>query len=296
MTTNTQQDVHPFEAAGLGTAPFNFIRYEYFVGNRAFVAYATGGTVFANSSHSVTGCDLCGTAIKNQYFVGDSTGRVFKLGSECIRKLDQRMYKASRELRNAALRSVRDADRQAAARKRTEAERAAREAEQTAWIEANPWWTALLNHERAKLDTTIQSLAASFARYGTLTENQQKLAQNTLERWQRPAAEVPLCSSRTTVRGIVLAVKEDDRSFYPSMKALIEVTAPNGGTYKLWGSRPTVRGSGFGPYNKANIVEKGDTVEFDAVITRSDRDPSFGFFSRATKVRIVSKLNPPGVA
>lgn len=293
MTTNTESTVHPFEAAGLGKAPFNFIRYEYFTGGRAFVAYAAGGSVFVNQHYHVTGCDYCGTPIKNQFFVGDSTGRVFKVGSECIRKVDQRMHAASRALRTSALRSVRDADRAAAARKAREEQQAQHEARKAAWIEANPWWSPLITHDRARLDATIQSLAASLARYGSLSDAQAKLARSTLERWQRPAAEVPLQSSRATVRGVVLAIKEDDRSFYPSLKALVEVTAPNGGTYRLWGSRPTVRGSGSGPYNKANIVEKGDIVEFDAEIKRSDRDPAFGFFSRATKVRIVTKFKQP---
>jgi hypothetical protein len=153
----------------------------------------------------------------------------------------------------------------------------------------------LIQHERAKVDTIVQSMAASLARYGKLSDAQAKLAKSILDRWLKPAAEVPLCNERTRVRGVVLSVKEKDHPTMLLYNALIEVTAPCGGTYRLWGTRPTIRGARYEEGCNANVVQKGDTVEFDAIITRSDRDRAFGFFNRATKVKIISKFVPPEV-
>jgi hypothetical protein len=47
--------------------------------------------------------------------------------------------------------------------------------------------------------------------------------------------------------------------------------------WAVWGSVPEAI---------AIEVEVGDTVTFTATVTRSDRDPKFGFFKRPTKAAI----------
>jgi hypothetical protein len=59
--------VHPFERAGLGKAPFRYL---------------------SSYRDNLTCCDYCGTAIVNVFIVGSADGQRFKVGCECIRKVD----------------------------------------------------------------------------------------------------------------------------------------------------------------------------------------------------------------
>lgn len=69
--------IHPFEAAGMGQAPFRFVGYE----RKAHVDYP-GATPRPGSS-----CDYCGTAIMDVFMVRSADGREFKVGCDCIRKV-----------------------------------------------------------------------------------------------------------------------------------------------------------------------------------------------------------------
>lgn len=78
------KQTHPFERAGLGRAPFKFVgHYE-----SKFQA-APGEPVKAGTS-----CDYCATAIMQVYRVRGSDGREFKVGSDCISKVDAKLTKA----------------------------------------------------------------------------------------------------------------------------------------------------------------------------------------------------------
>ena len=64
-TTGLSEELmHPFEFAGLGTAPFSYAGCE-----------DTKGT-----------CQFCGRAIATKYHVKDSTGKLFHVGCNCIEK------------------------------------------------------------------------------------------------------------------------------------------------------------------------------------------------------------------
>lgn len=67
---------HVFEVAGLGAAPYTFLRAE----TKTYQA-APGAPVQPGSS-----CDYCGTAITIEFWVRSADGRVFKTGCDCIRK------------------------------------------------------------------------------------------------------------------------------------------------------------------------------------------------------------------
>ena len=71
----TTRIVHPFEAAGLGLAPFKCIGHSV-----AKYQAAPGSPIQPGSS-----CDYCGTAIMDVYQVRSANGREFKVGSDCIR-------------------------------------------------------------------------------------------------------------------------------------------------------------------------------------------------------------------
>lgn len=61
--------IHPWESSGLGTAPFQFFRFE-------------------RHETKVATCDVCGQRIKNVFWVNDAKGNIFRAGSECIQKVE----------------------------------------------------------------------------------------------------------------------------------------------------------------------------------------------------------------
>jgi hypothetical protein len=131
-------------------------------------------------------------------------------------------------------------------------------------------------------ERTIRDIVARLARWGnisdkamaylkTLVEKLPERDKIDAERAATRAAEdaaadpVPEVTGRIKVEGEILCVKEKNGRFGPSLKMLVK--APAG--YKLWGSVP-----------RGLDAKRGDKVEFMASITRSDKDPKFGFFNR----------------
>lgn len=76
--------LHPFERAGLGKAPFRFVGMTV----SKFQA-APGEPVRAGSS-----CDYCPSAIMKVYWIQSADGREFKVGCECVRKVDAKLAKS----------------------------------------------------------------------------------------------------------------------------------------------------------------------------------------------------------
>lgn len=82
-TTTTENEnlvgttVHAFELAGLGRAPFKYVRME------VKLHQAPGEVARAGST-----CDYCGTAITNCFWLRSADGREFKVGCDCIAKAD----------------------------------------------------------------------------------------------------------------------------------------------------------------------------------------------------------------
>lgn len=94
MKTENSQDVgkHAFELAGLGRAPFRF------VGMSENAYRLPDGSSKAGGS-----CDFCGTAIRWECRVQSADGNFFKVGCDCIAKVDDsglmKAYKTSPEYR-----------------------------------------------------------------------------------------------------------------------------------------------------------------------------------------------------
>ncbi len=108
-------NVHPFEAAGLGKAPFKFIgHYE-----SKFQA-CPGAPVKAGSC-----CDYCPASIMQVFMVRSADGKEFKVGSDCIMKVDDRELVAAVKVVEAV---AAKAKRLAAASKRREAAKVAKSA------------------------------------------------------------------------------------------------------------------------------------------------------------------------
>lgn len=112
--------MHPFEKAGLGAAPYKFIGLEVKVG--PIVLSTAGGvtTTVGAPGQPMGCCTYCYTGIANCYKVRSADGNEFIVGSECIRKVeDKGLISAVRKTETAA-RKARAAERIAAARARLE--------------------------------------------------------------------------------------------------------------------------------------------------------------------------------
>lgn len=72
--------MHPFEEAGFGKAPYRFdgVRRNWF-------------TAFPGDPGKPGGsCDYCGQGIANEFWVKSADGRRFKVGCDCIAKLERK--------------------------------------------------------------------------------------------------------------------------------------------------------------------------------------------------------------
>jgi hypothetical protein len=90
---------------------------------------------------------------------------------------------------------------------------------------------------------------------------------------------VPIVDKRITVEGLIISTREDegcwtDTGFYRNACTKMLVEHVDG--WRVWGTMP----SGLS-------AKKGDRVRFNARLERSNKDPLFGFFARATKPELV---------
>lgn len=113
--------VHPFEAAGLGVAPFRF------VGMHEEARALPDGTV-----QPAGACDFCGTGIRYVFVVEDARGQRAKVGSDCVERtcseFDATLDAAVRKEVNRVQREARGQQAQRRREKQAAAARADREA------------------------------------------------------------------------------------------------------------------------------------------------------------------------
>ena len=75
----TELDIHPYEKAGLGKAPFRYIGMT----EKVYVA-CPGATPQPGGT-----CDYCGNGIRYVFRVQSADGKTFGVGCECIHKVDR---------------------------------------------------------------------------------------------------------------------------------------------------------------------------------------------------------------
>lgn len=75
--------LHPFETAGLGEAPFKYLRMTYNVGP---IRLDNGITVGAPGQPMGT-CDYCGQGIAHECRIASADGKEFVVGIDCVNKL-----------------------------------------------------------------------------------------------------------------------------------------------------------------------------------------------------------------
>jgi hypothetical protein len=106
------EEVHVFERAGLGRAPFRVVGFQE---KRGPIMLDTGLTVGAPGQPMGT-CDYCGTGIANCYQICSADDKPFVVGSECVRKTDDAgLKRCVSVLRTSARHSSNDARIESAA-------------------------------------------------------------------------------------------------------------------------------------------------------------------------------------
>lgn len=120
--------IHPFEAAGLGVAPFRYMGMVVRVGP---IKSIWNGVEVETGAHGqpMGSCDYCGQGIKYCVVVADTTGKQFEVGCDCAERIGAKVIadqglKAVRLLQQQARREKAETARAA----RFEAGRPAREA------------------------------------------------------------------------------------------------------------------------------------------------------------------------
>lgn len=132
----------------------------------------------------------------------------------------------------------------------------------------------------------FHDLILYFGRHGRLTEAQERAARKSRERIEERVAKeadrlanaIPVPEGNgLQITGEVISVKDKESMYGITTKITVE--AAEG--YRVWGTAPSAL--------LYEDVQPGDTVEFVANVTRSDRDEYFGFFKRPRKAAITAR-------
>lgn len=233
----------------------------------------TGGK-YSGHEHGGT-CHVCGSvnAIYTAVFFHPKSNAYVKTGLDCAAKLECHGIEAFRRKVSNAL----------------EAKAGKRKAQ--AVLEAQGLQAAYDIFAAAATDTdrreekTIRDIVSRLVQYGSISDKAmdylRRLVEAIAERPARDAARaaeqaaakpVPASGKRMTVLGVVVGVRIEDCNGFFSRKMLVQ----HADGWKVWGSIPS-------SLNSDDL--KGATVQFDAAVQASDRDPKFGFFSRPTKAK-----------
>jgi hypothetical protein len=177
--------VHPFETAGLGTAPF----------------VCVGMTDCGQGASREVSCDYCGTGIRYKFHIKGVDGSLFSVGCDCVSKTSLKgdeLRKQVARLRSEHRKSVKAADRKAQ-REAWEAEREmnARKA-RTTWLALDESRVALTDFINKKAEADQKSFAercgytsgdcsffvsldSAYKRFGYLTEKQEAAVRKIID-------------------------------------------------------------------------------------------------------------------
>jgi hypothetical protein len=158
--------IHPFQKAGLGTAPFRCTSV-----TEAVFTLPDGQTKAGGC------CDYCFTGIRWEFHIESADQRTFKVGCDCVAKtgwgidgFDDIRRENARARRQAGAQKRRDARQAQIAAER--AQRAAERIEATqAWRDANSAVVARLA-AYGGANEFLRSMAANLAYWGNLTQRQ----------------------------------------------------------------------------------------------------------------------------
>ena len=250
-------NVHPFEQALLGKAPFRCVRIQEIVHNGR-----------AGSS-----CDYCGTSIRWAFFIVSTDGKEFKVGCDCVAKTHDSGLKAE----------VAKIKREYKAESKRQAFRNQAVARCQDFLAKHPGLEAALkiDHE------IIKDIDRKFRQYGSLSARQVHFVFSLAERAEiaalsvhtcerPPAVNVPSIDGRIQLTAKILSTRVDDTIYGAALKALYEIRTPEG-VWKAWGTLP----AGLG----GNGDVRGTIVKIKTRVVPSKDDPTFAFFNRPSVVR-----------
>lgn len=269
---NESTTIHPFEAAGLGLAPFRVVGFSV-----CKYQACQGAPVQPGAS-----CDFCGTGIMNVFRIRSSDGREFKVGCDCVEKTADKKLTGEVKAFSAAHRAELTAARKEVAR----AKRAAL-AEKSAgtFLASRPELAEALKTDHY----IVRDIASKLRRYGSISEAQVqlvvKLAGEAAKRAAEKAAEptavaAPRAEERITFEATILGVRSQESQYGTQLKALYQVKTADG-AWKAWGTVPAA-------LLRAEGELKGMRVKLCAGVEPSPKDPCFAFLRRPTVVSVAA--------
>lgn len=231
-------------------------------------------------------CDHCGTSIRYVcVYRHNPSGQYLAVGNDCSRErfgaLNRRELDVKRLAQSAADREERKRFFKAAME----------------WVQANyPDLEILLTPFARKAGGILLDLAQKLARWGKLTEKQVNFARKLIVEQQErddnggksnrelalaeekaKAADCP-DGQRVTVSGVVLKVDSYESEFGTQLKWAVK----DDSGFVVWCSVPSrIEG------DEKGYDYKGKRVQFSVALTRSGKDPKFGFGKRPTKAKML---------
>jgi hypothetical protein len=239
----------------------------------------TGGT-YSNHEHKGN-CQICSAnCVYTALFYHEKTNVYIRTGMDCAEKLDMACNAEDMLAFRTALKMAHDL----AKGKRKALDTLERKDLQSAWkiytsvygtkAEVTTTWNELKNEERIIVD-----IVGKLVKYGEVSDKSLNYVDGllgkifnraTIEAERKlaydKAQSITAPSGRTQITGKVLSIKMKETAFGMIHKMLVENISEG---WKVYGSVPS----------KVDITV-GNTIEFDAVVTVSDNDTKFGFFSR----------------
>ncbi len=242
------------------------------------------GYSFGNAPHGMGQCSHCGASIRYAALMTHPTTRtMLYIGETC---LDNRFELSKGEFQ--ALRTTAKLNRE----RRTKLERVETAlAEMGADVRAAYDWAMQYDHcdDRTPRELVIAHDIASKVEYYSqpLSEKQEeflvklyadyfaKQAEQEERLRKIETGEIESCpTGKIEVTGEILTTKLVDTQFGSTVKMLVQDLRG----FKLWGTRPSA----------ICEADRGTQVSFFATIEPKQGDPTFGFFSRPTKARILA--------
>lgn len=155
---------------------------------------------------------------------------------------------------------------------------------QTAYIYAQQ---AVANGTDWSRDPDEESFEHKFVRYvlnygeasdkfiAAILRSKERAEKREAERAAEALTAKPVIEGRGKITGEILSIKWRDSQFGGCFK----ITVKDEGGFKVWGTCPA----------SIESAEKGDTITFVATVTKSDDDPTFGFFKRPAGAEILQR-------
>lgn len=235
MVTNIE--VHPFESAGLGIAPFRYLGCETRVGPLRYVERGVEVEV-GRPGQPMGTCDLCGMGIKYCHLIKSSDGKSFVVGSDCVEKLG-----GSNDLLPAIIKEAKIARRAERMRvtqqrraDRLEKAKADRAASSAAFLAMHPTLADALAIEG---NDFVVAMREKFEAFGSLTDRQISALLDLHRVRSAPKGIAP--HGRAEVRCRLVNVKEVQCFVWGRESTRLLATLEGereGGLWRAWGTLP----------------------------------------------------------